>query len=440
MGTNAHHLRRRSDEEPLTAIEASHHRSRVARPRLAAGELLLVIPSVVLMDEGELKVEEDFFNNLNLYCKTFGRVVFTCPALSAQQNEGYIQRSVPITDLPTNARYVQLPYTYREDTHFRHYFKTKRLLRELIDRADFLLFAPHAPFDWPTVAAREAMKRGRNYDMEYTVDYNELMRFKIASMPWGLKKLRTAIYAYWMKREAYRLFSRSALALLQGQEVFEAYKNAAPNPQTMLNVQVRSDDIISEERLEKKLAEIRSGEPIKLVYAGRMNDRKGALDWVKAIKASGCAVSATWFGDGPEHAAMERLAEGRQINLPGVVPREQLLPALRDAHVFMFCHKVPESPRCLIEALASGAPLVGYQSSYPEGLVAEEGGGEFVPMGDWRALGHLIAQLDEDRAHLADLVLAAASSGHKFDHDSAVQHRADLIMKYAGRSSAHSHQ
>lgn len=396
--------------------------------------ILLVIPPVTLNDQNGLRIEVDFLNNLGVYARNFNEVVFACPALSPEQNEGYVERSAPIDQLPGNVRYVQLPYTYREDTHLRHYFHIRKLLRDLINRADHLLFAPHAPFDWPTVAARQAMKAGRNYDVEYGVDYNELMRFKVASMPWGVKKVRAAIYSRWMKREAYRLFSRSSLAMLQGMELFETYKDAAPNPQTMLNVQVRPSDLISDELLEEKIAEIRSGAPLKIVYAGRMNERKGALDWVKAIKVSGCAVSATWCGDGPDQQEMQRLANG-SISFPGVVPREKLLPILRDAHIYLFCHKVPEAPRCLIEALASGAPLVGYRSPYPERLVASEGGGEFVAIGDWQGLGSLIAELDGDRARLAELVQTAARSGRNFDHDRAMQHRVDLIRTFAGRST-----
>ena len=397
------------------------------------GSLLLVIPSVVLNDKTELRIEADFLNDLGVYSRNFDEVVFACPALTPEQNEGYIQRSAPLDALPGNVRYVQLPYTYREDTHLRNYFHTRKLLRGLIDRVDYLLFAPHAPFDWPTVAARLAMKAGRNYDMEYAVDYNEFMRFEVASMPRGVKKARAAVYSRWMKREAYRLFSRSSLAMLQGLELFETYKDIAPNPQTMLNVQVQPSDLISDEMLEGKLSEIRSGAPLKIVYGGRMNERKGALDWVKTIKASGCTVSATWFGDGPDQQEMHRLANG-SINFPGVVPRASLLPILRDAHIFLFCHKVPESPRCLIEALASGTPIVGYRSAYPEGLVATEGGGEFVAIGDWQGLGFLIAELDGDRARLVELVQAAARSGRSFDHDRAMQHRVDLIRTYAGRS------
>ena len=401
--------------------------------------LLLVIPSVVLYDDGKLKVEADFLNDLQVYCNNFDEVIFACPALNNRQNEGYIQRSKSLEELPNNARYVRLPYTYREDTHLSHYFKTQKLLRDLIDDADYLLFAPHAPLDWPTLAAREAFKMGRKYDVEYAVDYHEFMRFKTASMPWGPRKVRKSILARWMKREADRYFARSALAMLQGQELFDTYSRAAPNPQMMLNVQVREDDHISEAQVREKVARIRSGAPLRIVYSGRMNERKGAVDWMKAINAAGCAVSATWFGDGPDRAAMESLNEEGQVSFAGEVPRAQVLSAMRDAHMFLFCHKVPESPRCLIEALASGAPLVGYRSTYPESLVAEDGGGEFVPKEDWQALGSLIAQLNDDRDRLAELVLAAARTGQGFEHDKAVQRRADLIKRYVGEAELQTH-
>ena len=401
--------------------------------------LLLVMPSVVLHHKGSLRVEADFLNDLRVYCKNFDEVIFACPALNAEQNQGYIQRSALLDELPDNARYIRLPYTYREDTHLSHYFRTRKLLRDLIEGAGYLLFAPHAPLDWPTLAAREAFKMGRKYDVEYGVDYHDLLRFEIASMPWGARKLRKSILARWMKREADRYFSRSALAMLQGQELFDTYKHAAPNPQTMLNVQVREGDHISEAQLKQKVAQIHSGAPLRIVYSGRMNDRKGAIDWMKAINTAGCAVSATWFGDGPDRVAMESLNEGDQVSFAGEVPRANVLSAMREAHMFLFCHKVPEAPRCVFEALASGAPLVGYHSAYAESLVAQRGGGEFVPRGDWQALGSLISELNDDRARLAELVLGAARTGRSFNHDNAVQRRADLIRKYVGEAEVQAH-
>jgi hypothetical protein len=131
--------------------------------------LLLVIPSVVLDHNGSLRVEADFLNDLRVYCKNFDEVIFACPALNAKQNEGYIQRSALLDELPDNAQYIRLPYTYREDTHLSHYFMTRKLLGDLVEGADYLLFAPHAPLDWPTLAAREAFKMGPGIELPYSL-------------------------------------------------------------------------------------------------------------------------------------------------------------------------------------------------------------------------------------------------------------------------------
>lgn len=394
------------------------------------GSLLLVIPSVVLLDEGKLKVEADFCNNLRAYTRNFESVTFACPALKPEQNQGYVLRSVPIEEIPHGARYLRLPYTYREDTHLWHYFRTRQLLRREIALADYLLFSPHAPFDWPTLAAREAVRAGRSFDIECDLDWNNLMNFRIAQTPVGPKRLRVKLLAKRMKQDVDFCLAHSALALLQGKEVFEAYKGSASNPHMVLNVQVDRKDHIEAEELEHKLARIRSGAPLRIVYAGRMNERKGALDWVRAIRSSGASVSATWLGDGPDREAMFSEAEGLSISFPGVRPRNEIMAAMRQADIFLFCHKVAESPRCLSEALASGAPLVGYRSLFPEGLVETTGGGEFVPLGDWRKLGALIAKLDQDRERLSSLVQAAAVTGKALDRDKAMQARVNLIKTY----------
>ena len=58
-----------------------------------------------------------------------------------------------------------------------------------------------------------------------------------------------------------------------------------------------------------------------------------------------------------------------QITFLGGLDHDQLLRELKARDVFVFCHKIPESPRCLIEALQCGVPIVGYKllipGSYP---------------------------------------------------------------------------
>jgi glycosyltransferase involved in cell wall biosynthesis len=164
---------------------------------------------------------------------------------------------------------------------------------------------------------------------------------------------------------------------------------------------------------------------------------KGPLDWLKTISelsGSGVQLSATWFGDGDLLESMHSyVAENGLIDLvslPGNVDRRESMAEVRRSHIFMFCHLAAESPRCVVEALASGTPIIGYGSGYTRHLVAREGGGEFVETGDWQSLARLVADLNSDRRHLADLVRQAHATSQKFDRDEAIRQRIELIISH----------
>jgi glycosyltransferase involved in cell wall biosynthesis len=142
---------------------------------------------------------------------------------------------------------------------------------------------------------------------------------------------------------------------------------------------------------------------------------------------------ATWIGDGPELPAMaKRIAASPiagTVRLHGFEDnRDVLLSAMRKSDIFLFCHKTAESPRCLIEALVSGCPLIGYKTAYPQGLVDRRGGGIFVGRDDVGALADCVAQLHRDRPALARLVADAAASGELYNEAAVYEHRA-LLMK-----------
>jgi glycosyltransferase involved in cell wall biosynthesis len=311
------------------------------------------------------------------------------------------------------------------------------LLLDEIKKADYLLFSPHAKFDWPTLAARLAIKLKRQYGVESDYDRLSVGHVLLDAMPFGVRKLRMAFWTSSSVKQRDRCFSQSSLALLQGQEVYEDYKSLAPNPRKVLNVQVAPEDQISTIALREKLGRIKCGEPLVLAYAGRMVEMKGPLDWLMAMYTavkSGVELQATWFGDGPLMPEMrqevERLGIGRNVALAGILGREELIRRLFRTDIFLFCHKTGESPRCLGEALAAGCLLVGYGSAFPRSLVARHGGGEFAVTGDWNKLASIVIGLDQDRARLGRLVQSAAASGKELDRETAIQERIDLIKKY----------
>lgn len=404
-----------------------------------SGTLLLVIPPVVRTVKGVYEVESDFSNNLRLYLANFNHVTFACPVFPDKDARGVILRSLPLEKIPDSNRlsFIPLPYAYREDKYLCHYLSTRRLLASEIAKAEYLIFSPHAKYDWSTLAAHLAIKQGRKYDMESDHDHASAQQFHLATMRPGLNKLRKTMWARSFLKTVEKQFSRSSLALLQGQDVFDAYKDIAPNPHKVLNVQISPEDRISAIQLQTKCDRISRKEPLSISYAGQAIARKGPLDWLSAIHGiskAGVEFQATWFGDGSMMPEMKREARNlgieNKVMFPGSVGRKEIMTALRDTDIFLFCHKTGESPRCLGEALASGCALVGYGTQYPRELVAKRGGGEFAEMDDSRRLAHIIASLDKDRTRLAGLVAAAAASGGLLDRDLAMQERIDLLKKH----------
>ena len=55
------------------------------------------------------------------------------------------------------------------------------------------------------------------------------------------------------------------------------------------------------------------------------------------------------------------------------------------ADILMYAHISRESPRCLLEALRFGIPILGYESAFARDVIARHNGVVLVPCGDWAA-------------------------------------------------------
>jgi glycosyltransferase involved in cell wall biosynthesis len=113
-----------------------------------------------------------------------------------------------------------------------------------------------------------------------------------------------------------------------------------------------------------------------------------------------------------------------------VSDRSAVLGFLRGLDMFLFTHVTPESPRCLIEALISGLPLIGYASSYARELVSHRGGGQFSPIGDSGALAENLIRLARNREELKRLTSEAANGRGIYNDEAVFAHRSELIKRF----------
>jgi glycosyltransferase involved in cell wall biosynthesis len=408
-------------------------------PRAAAGDTLLIYAPVPLFQSqgGGLLLEDQACNGLRLWAANFARLIAMLPLDPgrAPANWRPIEGVGPSLE---RIEVVPLPMAHRPDRFLRALPRTQARIGALIRRADYLGFAIGGLFgDWGAVACWEAHRQGRPFYVWTDRVESEVTRAAAAAPgPWR-GRLRARLTHRPMAALERSVVRRGALGLFHGRETFDAYARFSPNPQVVHDIHLRKADHLPAPAVAAKAAAAGAG-PLRLAYVGRADPMKGPRDWVRtlvALAARGVDFQATWLGSGSELPAMRAEVAaaglGDRIALPGhAEDRARVLELLRGTHAFLFCHLTPESPRCLIEALASAAPIVGYDGAFARDLVAGHGGGILVPRGDVQELAAQLAAVDAARPRLSDLIARAARDGAPFDDETVFRHRSELIRQH----------
>ena len=403
--------------------------------------LILVNHVPLRTDRGVVEIDDQTWRDLLQYAGHFSAVTMAGPQWPPHLAARYSSTTwQAINELPCADRVtvLPLPYAYHLGPFLRHYGKVRRQIGQLLEEHRYRLFTLGSLVgDWPAVAGLEAKRRRLPYAVQFDRVEHEVMRIAAQTAP--LKtRLKAAIEIPLVRAYHRHVLAGSTVGMFQGEECYQAYRAIPPAAECFYNTHTQKTDFIPDTDLEGKISDCLALKPFRICYAGRAAEEKAPLDWLRALHYAierGANLEAIWLGDGPQFGAMEGLAADiglrDRVQLPGFVSdRHRVLQTLRDSYAMMFCHKVPESPRCLVESLVAGAPIVGYGSIYPEGLVRQFGGGRFVKIGDWRSLGELLLQLDRDRPALAQLMRSAAESGRQFDEDTVFEQRTELLKDH----------
>jgi glycosyltransferase involved in cell wall biosynthesis len=406
-----------------------------------------VLPTVLRRVGDQLEVDVDFVESVRVYMENFESISIACPVTTTVKDSG-LERCRPINELPWapgRVEFIPLPSAYRLLDFLTNFRTVKQILRAQIIRADYLIFSPHTLVgDWPTIAVHEAIKLGKPYVIEADIVYESVAKvgFGRRSPSWKRfikQKLDSTLF-----ERSYRYCLRhSALGLFQGQDVYDAYAPFCSNPHNLYyHIPVSTGDHLTESELQKKLDRLSESRPLRICYAGRAVEMKGALDWLNVIAElvkGGINVDAIWMGDGSLLPDMRKIAQSLHIEkcvtfTGQISDRKEIFRKLKASDIFLFCHKTRESARVLGEALACGCPMVGYGSSYPYKLVSEHGGGIFAALGDWKRLAAIVRDLAGNVEALRGLTKQAAISGRLHDRSLEMQKRIDLL-----RASSYGH-
>jgi glycosyltransferase involved in cell wall biosynthesis len=140
-----------------------------------------------------------------------------------------------------------------------------------------------------------------------------------------------------------------------------------------------------------------------LITAARLVRRKDLPTLLRALAGLGRAdVDLLILGDGPEEAALRRLATGlglaRRVQFKGFVSETMKHQLLRNADLFALPSLHEAFGLVYLEAMQAGLPVIASRQGGPEDYLEEGRSGHLVPAGDVAALTAALARLLADPA------------------------------------------
>ena len=168
------------------------------------------------------------------------------------------------------------------------------------------------------------------------------------------------------------------------------------------------------------------GDRLVVAYVGRLAAEKGLDVALEAMRRMDATRPGRWVfafaGDGPYADRCRATAPAGSIFL-GQLEGEELSAFYASADLFVFPSVTDTFGNVLLEAMASGLPIVGADAQATL-EVLEPGGGVTFPAGDGAALAALLLELSDDAPRRRSLAAAALENARGRDWASVF----DLLM------------
>lgn len=169
-------------------------------------------------------------------------------------------------------------------------------------------------------------------------------------------------------------------------------------------------------RSRPRLDEPGAGDRVQLIYVGRVSKEKNMpllAEAFRRIASRRSDVELIIVGEGPYFRAMRAELQGLPVTFTGYLAGEELLRAFASADLFIFPSTTDTFGNVVLEAQASGLPVLVTDGGGPRENLIEGETGRVLPADDLRALEEAIDDLldePERLVHMGDAARRYAES------------------------------
>ncbi len=272
-----------------------------------------------------------------------------------------------------------------------------------------------------------------NVPFIYGTEYTLKTRLQIAQAE-ETKPLRLAKRTLWEINE--ERLNVAAIKLAQGLQcngvpTYYEYRNYNPAPMLFFDGRITESMLIRPDVLEQRLQRLKTGQPLRLGFSGRLNKMKGGDELIEValeLRRQGVPFTLDIWGGGvladTMRAEVARHALGEQVRMRGYVQFETLVATMQqELDVFLCCHPQGDPSGAYMEAFANGLPIVGYANEALTGLLDLKPYGLTAPIRDRAGVAQAVASLVKKPEQLAQWSRAAAAFAREHTFDKSFQRR-----------------
>ncbi len=283
--------------------------------------------------------------------------------------------------------------------------------------------------------------RDTNIRCVYLIEYTPETRRQIVAIETrGLWRIWRRYWFIWNgERRRIKAFRLADALQINGVPSWNTY---AWHPEKLLffDNRVRPDMVIGEGALQRRLAGMQAGRPLRLGFSGRLISIKGADDLVAVadqLRRAGLVFTLTIFGAGElDTWIRERI---RQLQLSDVVImmgpvdfENALLPTIRDCiDVYLLLHRQSDPSCTYLETLACGIPVIGYANQAFDGILQLADVGWRVDMNAISQVTATILMLDRQRELIAQKSILARQFALQHDFEATFGRRIEHLRQVA---------
>jgi len=185
-----------------------------------------------------------------------------------------------------------------------------------------------------------------------------------------------------------------------------------------------------------------SSEDIILIYAGRLGPEKNLTFLLRSFNGAAQAydnIGMVFVGDGPERDNLEDrvhlMGIEERVHFTGMVPYENIAAYLKMADVFVTASITEVHPLSVIEAMATGLPVLGIQSPGIGDSVEEGVSGLLCPEEDLAAFTAKMVRLITDGSRRCEMGNQARHLSQRY----AIENTTEVMVSHYQRLERRSH-